>query len=194
MLIHCRCFRNSLPCRPRVRGGGDGLALLAERGLHDSSCGQHPHPHPHQSKRQRYRAALRQSTEVDDDGLERGLGAGAGAGEGPEEEEGPVQERTLVAMVVSRMEGRRMMEGYLRAFLELHRQGAVDMPSAKFMLSCWRQMSTLAGHDTTLGLGDEVARVLRLTPLDMEAAEGNLLLDAPLATRCAPFARPFERL
>lgn len=115
-----RCFRNSLPCRPRVRGGGDGLALLAQRrGVEDSA--EH-----HEGD-----AALSESWRRWQQGTGDEEGAACGGGGGGD---GPAEERVLRAMVVERLEGRRMMEGYLRAIVELHRQGGVDMASAKSML------------------------------------------------------------
>jgi hypothetical protein len=139
-----------------VRGGGDGLALLAERnGLRDP--GQQPHLHHHhhdhgeqheQPPEQPCSKRQRQPADVAGDGEAAAAAAAAAAavdgrgGNGSEEEEknggggesGAVQARALMAMVVERMEGRRMMEMYMGAVLDLHRRGGVDPWAAKFML------------------------------------------------------------
>lgn len=149
------CFNNSLPCRLRIRGGGDVLASYAQQ-----------RPRAQQKSVRQDRAEPRgkvgdeegESKEEDEDlvdddedelGDEREKDAAGGevaamdtlhceekvgAEGGDDDDDGPPEGRALFAMVVERMQARAMMEAYAQAVVELHRQGAVDAEAARAVL------------------------------------------------------------
>jgi hypothetical protein len=66
--------------------------------------------------------------------VDGGLGESEdGDGDGEEEKE-PMEERMLLAMVVERCEGPRLAAAYLKALMEVHAEGGMDLAAARSML------------------------------------------------------------
>jgi len=160
MSVPSRCFRLSLPCFPQPPRLPPPSTGKRSRSAPSTTIAVVPHRSSNSIRHASPTVALLAEVGEKEEGMD-------------EQRTTRILQTSLIDFAFARSDPRRLTTSYLAGFVKMRQEvgdDGVDRTRVIQLIRAWRRWSAVAGADVSWGLGNQIMKLMRIVPLDLENA------------------------